>query len=138
MPSLSHEALLLLFRNRPELAPELLREALGVELPAYTEVRVESADLTEAVPAEYRADLVVLLVDGKPVLAIVVEVQLGRDERKRFTWSAYVSVLRARHECPVAPLASNQVVVLFADRSRYLQATARDKDDHIRTLNRCT
>jgi len=104
MPSLSHEALLLLFRNRPELAPELLREALGVELPAYTEVRVESADLTEAVPAEYRADLVVLLVDGKPVLAIVVEVQLARDERKRFTWPVYVTGLRARFECDAVVL----------------------------------
>jgi hypothetical protein len=104
MPSLSHEALLLLFRNRPELAPELLREALGVELPAYTEVRVESADLTEAVPAEYRADLVVLLVNGKPVLAIVVEVQLARDERKRFTWPVYVTGLRARFECEAVVL----------------------------------
>ena len=42
-------------------------------------MRIESADLTEVVPAEYRADLIVLLVDGKPVLAIVVEVQLSRD-----------------------------------------------------------
>jgi len=99
MPSLTHEALLLLFRNRPELAPELLREALGLELPAYTEVRVESADLTEVVPAEYRADLVVLLVDGKPVLAIAVEVQLSRDDRKRFSWPVYAAGLRARFEC---------------------------------------
>ncbi len=104
MPSLSHEALLLLFRNRPELAPELLREALGVELPVYTEVRVESADLTEAVPAEYRADLVVLLVDGKPVFAIVVEVQLARDDRKRFTWPVYAAGLRARFECQATVL----------------------------------
>jgi hypothetical protein len=104
MPSLSHEALILLFRNRPELAPELLREALGVELPAYTEVRVESADLTEVVPAAYRADLVVLLVDGKPVFAIAVEVQLARDERKRFTWPVYVTGLRARFECEATVL----------------------------------
>lgn len=104
MPSLSHEVLLLLFRNRPELAPELLQEALGVELPAYTEVRVESADLTEAVPAEYRADLVVLLVDGKPVFAIVVEVQLARDDRKRFTWPVYAAGLRARFECQAVVL----------------------------------
>jgi len=104
MPSLSHEALLLLFRNRPELAPELLRDALGVELPAYTEVRVESADLTEAVPAEYRADLVVLLVDGKPVFAIAVEVQLARDDRKRFTWPVYATGLRARFECQATVL----------------------------------
>jgi hypothetical protein len=34
MPSLLHEALVLLFRNRPELAPELLRDALRIELPA--------------------------------------------------------------------------------------------------------
>jgi hypothetical protein len=104
MPSLTHEALLLLFRNRPELAPELLREALGIELPAYTEVRVESADLTEVVPAEYRADLVVLLVDGKPVLAIAVEVQLARDDRKRFTWPVYAAGLYARFECPAVVL----------------------------------
>ena len=104
MPSLSHEALLLLFRNRPGLAPELLREALGVELPAYTEIRVESSDLTEVVPAEYRADLVVLLVDGKPVFAIVVEVQLARDDRKLFTWPMYGAGLRARFECEVIVL----------------------------------
>ena len=104
MPSLSHEALVLLFRNRPELAPELLREALGVELPAYTEVRIESADLTEIVPAEYSADLVVLLVDGKPVFAIVIEVQLARKERKRFTWPVYGTGLRARFECDAVVL----------------------------------
>jgi hypothetical protein len=50
VPSQLHEALLLLFRNRPELAPELLRDALHIELPSYTEVRIESADLTEVVP----------------------------------------------------------------------------------------
>ncbi len=110
MPSLSHEALLLLFRNRPGLAPELLQEALGVELPAYTELRVESSDLTEVAPAEYRADLVVLLVDGKPVFAIVVEIQLARDDRKRFTWPVYGAGLRARFEC--------QVIVLVVTPSR--------------------
>ena len=99
MPSQLHEMLLLLFRNRPALAPELLKEALGIELPAYSEVRLESAELTEAVPAEYRADLVVLLVDGKPVLGIVVEVQLKPDARKRFSWPVYVAGLRARLEC---------------------------------------
>ena len=104
MPSLSHEALLLLFRNRPELAPELLRDALHVRLPAYSEVRLESADLTEVAPTEYRADLVVLLVDGTPVLGIVVEVQLQRDNRKRYTWPVYVTGLRARLACPACVL----------------------------------
>ena len=101
-----HEGLLSLFRNRPELAPELLRDALGVELPAYAEARVESADLTEVVPAEYRADLVVLLVDDKPVLGIVVEVQLElkEDDRKFFTWPSYLANLRARLECETCVL----------------------------------
>lgn len=104
VPSQLHEALLLLFRNRPELAPELLSKVLHVELPAYTEVRIESADLSEVVPSEYRADLIVLLVAGKPVLAIVVEVQLSRDDRKRFTWPVYVAGVRARFECPAVVL----------------------------------
>ena len=104
MPSMLHEALLTLFRNRPELAPELLSGVLGVELPAYTEVRIDSAELSSVLPAEYRADLVVLLVDGKPVLGIVVEVQLGRDPRKRFTWPVYATGLRARLQCDACVL----------------------------------
>ncbi len=117
MPSQLHEMLLLLFRNRPALAPELLREALHVELPAYSEVRLESADLTDVVPAEYRADLVVLLVDGKPVLGIVVEVQLQPDVRKRFSWPVYVAGLRARLECPCCLL----VVTASDNTARWAQ-----------------
>jgi len=104
MPSLPHEALLLLFRNRPELAPELLRVALHVQLPAYSEVRLESADLTDIEPAAYRADLVILLVEGKPVLGIVVEVQLSAKREKRFSWPVYVAGLRARLRCPACVL----------------------------------
>jgi len=100
MPSQLHEMLLLLFRNRPALAPELLKEALHVPLPAYSEVRLESAELSDVVPTEYRADLVVLLVDGKPVLGIVVEVQLAADPQKCFSWPVYVAGLRARLKCP--------------------------------------
>jgi hypothetical protein len=104
MPSHLHEALLFLFRNRPGLAPELLRDALNAELPAYTESRVESAELTDIQPAEYRADLVVLLYDGKPVRGIVVEVQLSSDEDKRYTWPTYAVCLRSRIRCPVCVL----------------------------------
>ncbi|MBX3232384.1 MAG: hypothetical protein KIT84_22425 [Labilithrix sp.] len=105
-PSLTHEGLLLLFKNRPELAAELLRDALGVALPAYVEARLDSADLTDAQPTEYRADLVILLVDGKPVLGIVLEVQLElkKGDRKLYTWPVYVANLRARLECPVCVL----------------------------------
>ena len=101
MPSLLHEALLMLFRNRPALAPELLRDTLHVALPEYTDVRIDSADLTDIQPAEYRADMVVLLLRGDPVLGIVLEMQLGKDENKRYAWPAYVVNLRARIRCPV-------------------------------------
>lgn len=104
MPSLLHESLLLLFRNRPGLAPLLLRKALGVALPAWTEVRIESAELTDVAPTEYRADLVILLVDGVPVLGIVLEVQLDRDVRKRLSWPVYLTTLRARLQCPTCLL----------------------------------
>jgi Domain of unknown function (DUF4351) len=105
MPSQLHEAHLLLFRNHPALAAELIRGALGVELPAFSEAREVSADLTEIQPAEYRADLVVeLWADAMPVYGIVVEVQLAESVRKPFVWPAYVVNLRARLECPVALL----------------------------------
>ncbi|ADO67949.1 hypothetical protein [Stigmatella aurantiaca] len=104
MASMQHEGLLLLFRHRPTLAPELLRDALGFSLPPWSEARVESAELTEVVPTEYRADLVVLLLEGKPVFAMVVEVQLARDEDKRKTWPLSLTSLRSRVGCPTALL----------------------------------
>jgi hypothetical protein len=116
VPSVTHEALLLLFRNRPELAPELLRDVLHVALPPYAEARVESADLSELTPAEYRADLVVLLVDDKPVLGIIVEVQLQRDERKALSWPVYVTGVRARFTCGACVLVvtPNESVATWA------------------------
>lgn len=101
MPSYLHESLVALFRNRPKLAPELLHLALHVDLLLYTEAKIDSAELSELQPTEYRADLVVLLMDGKPVLGIVVEVQLSRDGHKRLVWPAYAMGLRARFRCPV-------------------------------------
>jgi hypothetical protein len=54
MPSQLHEALLLLFRNRPSLAPESLREALHVELPSYTEVLWTAARRRQCDPESRR------------------------------------------------------------------------------------
>jgi hypothetical protein len=73
MPSQLHEAHVLLFRNRPEMA----------------------ADLTEVAPTEYRADLIVRLFEGarseKPVYAVIVEIQLRLKEEKRFVWPYYAA-----------------------------------------------
>jgi len=105
MPSMAHEILVDLFKNRPSLAAEILVEVLGLSLPAYTEARVTSADLTEIQPAEYRADVVVLLLAGDtPARVVIVEVQLAIAPRKRFSWPAYVTVARAVHGCPASLL----------------------------------
>jgi hypothetical protein len=88
MPSQLHEAQVSLFRNQPALAVDLIRGALGVELPPFREARDVSADLSEVQPAEYRADMVIEFWDDGPVHGIIVEVQLARDERKRFVWPA--------------------------------------------------
>ncbi len=105
MPSMAHEILVDLFKNRPSLAAEILVEVLGFSLPAYTEARLASIDLTEIQPAEYRADVVVLLLDGAtPVRVLIVEVQLAVDPRKRLSLPAYVTVSRAIHGCPAGLL----------------------------------
>jgi hypothetical protein len=82
------------------LAVGLLRDALHVPLPAYKEARIASADLTDIKPAARHADLVIQLTGDEPELGIIVEVQLGTDEEKRFSWPAYVTNLRARLKCP--------------------------------------
>src|SRR5436305_3203822 len=105
MPSMAHEILVDLFKNRPSLAAVILVEVLDLSLPAYTEARIASADLTEIQPAEYRADVVVVLLDRDvPVRVLIVEVQLAIDSKKRFSWPAYVTVSRAVHGCPAALL----------------------------------
>ena len=104
MPSRLHEDLLRLFQNRPTLAAEWAREALHADLPPFTEARVDSSNLNDIRPAEYRADLVVLLLSNRPIQGIVVEVQLARDEEKEYVWPAYVCNLRNRIRSPVCLL----------------------------------
>jgi hypothetical protein len=105
MPSSLHEALIEMFRHRPSLAAEVLGGALGVDLPAYQVARLESGDLPDLTPTEYRADVVVVLTTAEtPVLAVVVEVQLGRDKGKKWSWPVYLSTLRARLRCPAVLL----------------------------------
>ncbi|MDT5029502.1 MAG: hypothetical protein QOE61_5928 [Micromonosporaceae bacterium] len=105
MPSTLHEALIEMFRHRPSLAAELLADALGFDLPAYQQAWVEPGGFTDLTPTEYRADAVVLLtVADAPVLAVVVEAQLGRDQNKRWSWPVYLATLRARLRCPAVLL----------------------------------
>ena len=104
MPSLDHEALVLLFRNCPDLAAELLRGALGQSVPRYATATVQEADLGQIVPTAYHADLVVVLGKPEPALGIVVEVQLAPDPDKRYVWPLYAAALRAKLRCPACVL----------------------------------
>ncbi|MGI9000422.1 MAG: hypothetical protein ACR2GH_02020 [Pseudonocardia sp.] len=105
MPSSLHEVLIEMFRQRPSLAAELLVDGLGVTLPGFEHAEVESGEFTVLTPTEYRADAVVVLsVAGVAVWAVVVEVQLGRDPDKRWSWPVYLATLRGRFRCPAVLL----------------------------------
>jgi hypothetical protein len=47
MPSLLHEGLLDLIRERPELVAQLLRQLLHVDVPSFTEARLADTTLTK-------------------------------------------------------------------------------------------
>ena len=110
MPSLLHEGLPQLVRDRPELMATLLTDLLGIPMPAFSTARMDEAALPELVPVEYYADAVVLFGDPKPVFGAILEAQLREDRRKLFTWPLYAVAARARHECPFV------VVVATPDR----------------------
>lgn len=112
MPTTEHETLIELFRNQPTLPAELLGKALGVRVPTFEAARLEPGDATDLVPTEYRADAVTVMSDANgPVLAAVVEVQLGRDKVKRWSWPVYLATLRARLRCPT------ELLVVCTDRA---------------------
>jgi hypothetical protein len=120
---LRHEFVVDLFRRDPALLLGLLRDALGIVPPPHTEVRVCEADLTELLPPEARADLVlVFYADGRPVHALIVEIQLERDGDKAYVWPVYWSVERARLRCPVGML----VVALSEDVAGWAARTLTD------------
>jgi hypothetical protein len=106
MPTLEHNALVEMFRENPALAPHLLALVFHQEVPPHASVRVADSALDRLIPVEFRADLVLELLDGagKPLLAIVLEAQRGPAPRKKYTWPVYCAVARAERECPAIVL----------------------------------
>ena len=105
MVSMRHEAIVELIRLCPAFAGEMLTGVADLVVPEYESAEIGSADLSEVVPTERRADAVVTLTrGGRAVLGIVVEVQLGRDGDKAYSWPSYVISLRQRLRCPVEVL----------------------------------
>ena len=116
MPGVVHEVIVSLFEARQTLAAELLPVAEGRPPPAYDAIEQGSADFSQAMPVEYRGDgLWVLKQSGVPQRAIVLEVQLRRDESKRWSWPSYGVLARAKHRCEAVVL----VVTLDAATERW-------------------
>lgn len=103
MPSINHDGPIELIRQHPDLAVDLAHFAQGVSLPEKVSVTLGSADASNVVPDEFRADMVAILSDaatGEPDWLVIVEPQ-GRDEKtKKFSWPAYITNLRSAHQCP--------------------------------------
>jgi hypothetical protein len=119
VPSLHHDAVLWLLEQRPSLAVSLLRR-LHVALPDFSTVELVSADLTQLIPTEFRADALLILRDAerRPVLGIVFESQGTPDPDKLLSWPVYVTAARARHGCPflLLVIASTDRVARWARR----------------------
>ena len=95
MPSSNHELPLEMVRNRPQLAPTILRTVFGLGLPQDGQVTLASESFAGLNPAELRCDATVLLDDPKaPAHGIIVESQLRFKKQKTFTWPAYLALLR--------------------------------------------
>jgi hypothetical protein len=118
MPSLLHEGILELIRERPEFVADLLRELLHVDVPAFTQARLTDTTLSQPLPAEYRADAVVLFVDDRPVFGCIIEAQLAEDAKKPFSWPVYTMSARARHLCPfvLVVVTPSESVAAWASR----------------------
>jgi hypothetical protein len=123
MPTLEHNGLIEMFRENPALAPRFLTTVLHVEIPPHAAVRVADSALDQLIPVEFRADLVLELLDdrGKVLLALILEAQREIDPRKKYTWPVYAAVVRAERECPA--------VVLVIATSADVAAWAAEKID---------
>jgi hypothetical protein len=91
-----------LFRSEPTLAAWFLTHVFGEKIPDYQEARAEPCDFTDIGPKEFRGDTALALIgpEGMPIAGIDVEIQLGQDESRRWSWPVYVATLRSRLRCP--------------------------------------
>lgn len=116
--SFPHEGFIELVRNRPDLVADLLPRS-HVEVPRFTRAQLIESALHEVAPVEHFADALVLLAaKDRPVLGVIVEAQLRRDDRKHYSWPQYAMNARARHKCPciVVVVTASPRVARWASR----------------------
>ncbi|GAA1508931.1 hypothetical protein GCM10009677_47230 [Sphaerisporangium rubeum] len=105
MPSVVHDTLNSLFRNRPELAAELLRDRFGVHVPPDAPVHVTTSDFNDRPSRDSQADTVILVGSSRdPLHGIIVEIQQDVDDSKRRGLARYAAALWLRLDRPVSVL----------------------------------
>lgn len=111
MSSFTHELLVMLFGN----SPHMLRTFLGKRLvSSATRIRFRRSDATVSQVPPLGCDLCIELFRGratKPFLVLIIEVQLGRNRRKPFSWFAYQACQHYRTRAPAL------LVVVTNDRA---------------------
>jgi hypothetical protein len=81
MPSPQHDALVQLFRDRPQLAVEILRDLKGIDLPDTPLIRVENSTFNTRNSDDIEADVVI--VQGPPPSpAHVIIIEIQKDKSK--------------------------------------------------------
>ncbi|WP_244894019.1 hypothetical protein [Planobispora rosea] len=104
MPSPQHDALIRLFRDRPELAVELLHDLLGQNLPATPLIRPENTTFNTRPSDDIEADLVLVLGPPQaPAHAIIVEIQQDKSKDPR-QLARYAAALWLQLRCDVTVL----------------------------------
>ncbi|HWN67242.1 MAG TPA: hypothetical protein VNM90_06355 [Haliangium sp.] len=102
MPTMTHQALASLFRDKPKLGMYLFEASTKEPLPIGATVESYTTQFTDLHPPEYSADAAYLIKNGDDVQdAVVVEVQLAPKPEKRASWLQYVATAHRKLLRPV-------------------------------------
>lgn len=97
-----HDALNLLFRDRPALAVELLREFGGIDMPAGAPVQVADSTFNDRPSTDFPADSVITVgPPHAPIHGIIVEIEQGKRDSKRRQLPRYAAALWLLLRCRV-------------------------------------
>jgi hypothetical protein len=105
MPSATHQVLVALLLERPEVLTAVLASAAKPGMPRDARIRPATSTFASLSPPSYHADLAFRVEDaaGKLQELVIGEVQLRRDRRKHISWPVYLTAARAEVglDCPV-------------------------------------
>jgi hypothetical protein len=106
MPSVEHDTLNMLFRNRPAFALEVLRDLFDVDVPEHACVEVAPADFNDRPSRDCVADTVVIVGPSyERSFAAIIEPQLKIEPSKLTSWPRYAAALWLREDCEIEVLA---------------------------------